>query len=60
MWHSLDVLLTELHNLTGWKSLPWRAKPPPKNFRKATQSCKKILLPESQWPHCSPVQDCTF
>lgn len=47
MWHSLDFLLTGLYNLTGWKSLPWRAEPPPKNFRKETQSYKKILLPET-------------
>lgn len=60
MWHSLDFFLTGLHNLTGWKSLPWRAKPHPKNFRKETQSYKKILLPESQCPHCHPVQNHTF
>lgn len=59
MWHSLDVLLTGLHHLTGWKIIALEGKASSQNFRKETQSCKEILLPESQGPHCSPVQDCT-
>ena len=42
MWLSLDVLLTGLHHLTGWKSLPWRAKPPPKILEKKHRVARKF------------------